>query len=41
MGLKIQKNYKLAFFSWLAAVDNVKTKILLLNEDIFIPELAL
>jgi len=25
---------------WLATVDNVKTKILLLNEEIFIPELA-
>jgi len=27
--------------NWLATVDNVKTKILLLNEEIFIPELAL
>jgi len=27
--------------NWLATVDNVKTKILLLNEDIFIPELTL
>jgi len=26
--------------SWLATVDDVKTRILLLNEDIFIPELA-
>jgi len=24
---------------WLATVDDVKTRILLLNEDIFIPEL--
>jgi len=40
MGLKIQKNYKLAFFPWLATVDNVKTKILLLKEDIFMPELS-
>jgi len=25
---------------WLATVDNVKTKILLLNEEIIIPELS-
>jgi len=27
--------------SWLATVDNVKTRILLLSEEVFIPELAL
>jgi len=26
--------------NWLATVDDVKTRILLLNEDIFIPELS-
>ncbi|MBA7619917.1 hypothetical protein ES703_27259 [subsurface metagenome] len=26
--------------SWLATVDDVKTRILALNEDIFIPELS-
>jgi len=34
-------DFSLKNAEWLATVDNVKTKILLLNEEIFIPELAL